>query len=310
MRTAIWEAQVGGLIDFLRAGSKCVVFDLYEFETRFGRYRYSGGDIPIQINNFVGNSDPFILGLKLSRSEVENTIGIQTTTQNITMERSDITNDIVYQLLNQKWDNSRFTLYRLFLTLDNMIPVGAYRMWRGVLQDYAINYVSPTLTFVTDQFLLDNLIPRETVTSGCPLTLYGSSCLVSEATHTFAMSIISIDDSDGFQRSCTITISNAYIPPNYDYLSASTTFLDGFVKQQVSGQPDVFAGIISVNSVIDLGNNQYRMVLSLLPIDTIVLGSAFVTRGCDKTFNTCRGLYNNVIHFAGKSWLPAIENAT
>jgi uncharacterized protein len=170
-------------------------------------------------------------------------------------------------------------------------PLGLeYKFIGYILPDGQIGRSKIEFT-VADPLLQMNLkTPPNVIQASCRKTLYDPNCTLNAASYSSANSVASGSTTQSIVTGSTLPNSVPYYSQGFiTFTSGQNAGLTYSIKSQLSTSNFLLAS------------------KTLLPL---TIGDTFlIYAGCDKTADTCKSRFNNLIHFGGQPFVPNPEVA-
>lgn len=297
MRQPSWEPSAGALRAWLLANTQAKPVSLWTVTLVAGTvYRWTDGDVAITVNGTTWS-----LGPGLSRSRVQQRIGVAVDTMTITVAADSTvlvgSRPILEALAKRVFDGATVLLERAYLDDTNTCK-GVMPVFYGRAGGVKSGRSGATMEVRSFAELLDVMIPSELYQPGCRNTLFDAQCGLAMAANTVAG--VTNAAGDGTRR--TITSTSAAV------IAKATGWADLGVLSFTAGAN---AGISRTVRLHTLAAGT-ATVTAVYPFPyAIASGDAFTLRaGCDKTSGTCSAKFANVAKFRGEPYIPAPESIT
>lgn len=173
-----------------------------------------------------------------------------------------------------------------------MSPQSSITLFRGFVT--SAKFKDEECTFLLKPFneLFLREMPRYTYQGLCNHVLYSSACGVIEGASPNQLSGTVTAFVDGVGAVITVTGAGAVT----DNKSPQKAFKGGFARLQ---------DFSDYRLILDQDGDTLTL---LLPFRTNILGSTIILqRGCDKTIDTCRDKFGNVVNYGGFPHVPAVN---
>jgi uncharacterized phage protein (TIGR02218 family) len=227
----------------------------------------------------------------IERSEIRLVMGIEVSTLSATVfPTADMTaggNPFLIACKVGALDGATLLLQRGYFSSFAAPCVGVLHLFEGTISVESANGIEANLS-VRDYLSLFNIdMPRNSHSPGCNNTLYDAGCGINRASRAFFGTV---------QAGSTKQVINHSLAQTAGYFNYGVIeFLTG-----------INAGVTVTVSKHLLGTLGLAIPLKSTP----AVGDTFnVYPGCDRTLNTCKNKYDNVIKFRGQPWIPKPETA-
>lgn len=249
--------------------------DLYTFNLPGGPYYWTSASLPVVSGGFTYTTGP---GLK--RGRVRTTARLEVATLDINIVPNGVLVagiPMMQAAVRGYFRNAGFTLNRAFFGSTGQI-IGTEVVFGGFLVDVCPGTTELVVTARSAVAMIDSPLPRRLIQSQCPYVVYDTNtCKAVAASFTDAAKTVA-----GGTTAQVIQLS-----------AASTQAVPGSIITVTSGAQN--GAKVQVQSVVGTAVTLTEPMSAVLATGVTLS----IVRGCDKTRNTCKNVFNNMVRFGG-----------
>lgn len=183
------------------------------------------------------------------------------------------------------FDGARVKLQKAFINDDTSVA-GAIHMFSGRVSETTISRLDIDMTIKSDLELLNIQMPRSLYQPSCVHTLFNADCALNKPDYVES----SVVGSSAI-NSINCVLSN---PAGY-YDLGVVVFTSGVLNNQ--------------SKTIKSWDGSKLTFLNLIGQLPAINDTFIVYPGCNKTIDTCKNKYDNLVHFKGFPYIPSPEVA-
>lgn len=260
--------------------------DLFTITLSTGQtLRWTSCDMPVVWSGITYTPVP------IERSEIRSVMGIEVSTLSLTVYPTDdmlvADNAFLIACKVGALDGALLMLQRGFFSGFTNPCIGVLHQFEGTISVESANGLEALLSVRDFLSLFNTEMPRSSYSPSCNNTLYDTGCAINRASRA----IFGTVQSGSTRQIINHTLSQAAGYFNYGVLEFLTGVNAG-VSITVSKHLSATLGLaIPLKSIPDTGDT-----FNVYP-------------GCDRTLDTCKNTFDNVIKFRGQPWIPKPETA-
>ena len=290
------QYQVCGLYSFALVGAVSSLYYCSGDVDIYLKSSQSGGDTRWTNQLFVHNQALF--DRKDNRAKLSSAIGTQVSTLlfDVIPASSTIEGTPFLSFVRQGgFDGAILTYYGAYWSSASsygnpVVPVGIINKFVGRVAEVDIGRNLATFSVNCHLELLNIQMPRNLYQAPCVNSLYDAGCTLSQNSFTVSSTVLAGSTSSTIYVSSLGAVSS--------YALGQVTFTSG-----------VLNGVSRTAQSYTIAASSYLTIVPPFPSNPSSGDTFTISKGCDKTANTCINIFNNLIHFRGFPAIPSPDTA-
>jgi uncharacterized phage protein (TIGR02218 family) len=278
----------GPLTTLLNSNTQFRMADLFTFTLVDGTIlRYTTADIDIVLsgNTFYSSK------LKITRGSLKFIVGVEVDMMALTISATsaELINNIPFlqAVASGMFDGAKVRLERAFMATWGDTSAGSVILFTGYVGEVSLDRLVCTMDVNSLLFLLNTQMPKYSVQAGCVHNLFDAGCTLNPA---------SFDEAETAGSGCTTQLITSASAQADDYFTLGKIVF-------TSGQNNGLSRTVKA-----FGSGSFSIIQPLPYIPAP--GDTFTAYpGCDKTMNTCKNKFNNLVNIKAFPFVSVPETA-
>ena len=291
--------QTAGLYSFALVGATSSLYYCAGDVDVYLNSSQSGGDTRWTNQLFVHNQALF--DRKNNRAKLSSAIGTQVSTLSFDVipATAMIEGTPFLSFVREGgFDGAILTYYGAYWSsfssyTNPVVPVGIINKFVGRVAEVDVGRNLATFSVNSHLELLNIQMPRNLYQAPCVNSLYDAGCTLSQNAFTVSSTALINSTTSSIYVSSLGTVSS--------YALGQLTFTSGVLNGvSRTAQSYTFSSASSA---------AYLTIVPPFPSNPSSGDTFTISKGCDKTTNTCSSVFNNLIHYRGFPWIPSPDTA-